>query len=127
MKSIAIILKATDRLVTLRRVQEEEDLYAEFAKGKHTFRDMTGKGNPPARQGLRFSDICVNSKGDWEIAEGWTDPTVSLELAGLRRRIVSLTLQRDKATAMGGDYAAVADDIQKDIDAVEAEITKLTP
>jgi|GEM_PF-2962719 len=128
MKRFAVLRKVDSSLVCVRPAEKGEDLHAQFPPAQYRFVDMTGKGNPPGAIGLRMEDITVNEDGDWEIKPEWNAPDIAAAtVISLRRSIVSLTLQKDKAEAMGGDYAALAGTYEADIADLEAKIDELTP
>ena len=89
--------------------------------------DMTDKGPPPTRPNSSMEDLTVEA-GEWK----WKVTQVEADLQEqeerslvLRSQLVSLTLQKDKADALGPEYADVAASFQSRIDEIEAELAGL--
>ena len=119
--------KAEDRLAAFVSAESPEDLVGRFPEIDFEIVDMTDKGSPPIWPNAGFEDLTVEfGEWKWKVTEAeadlreWEKRSLSL-----RSQLVTLTLQKEKADALGPEYADVAAAFQSRIDEIQAELAGL--
>jgi len=124
MKDFAIIKKATDSLLTVERGDSAAALEGRYPPADFSIVDMTGKSEIPWKEGTTTDDLTVVD-GEWSFKV--SDAEIATRKKNrrkktIRRDLVLLKIQKDKATSLGAGFESVLGDIDDKIVSLETEL-----